>query len=298
MNSRGQEYFQAIAYREELECSWTFHVELRAPRYVSLGSSAILKCDYSVSHEMVHKVEWLRHGKKIFQYVKGRRPPFRNYTIPGAHMDWTSSNERQLSVRNLDFDASGAYSCEVTTETPIYTKPSEEREMTVVQSQMEDPRISFRKPTYSVGDWIEVNCTSAPANPTPHVTWLLNGKQVEKEALKSFKQKRTSTVTTQLRFQIQEDHREQLELTCLATIPNFLGHDATNTEYADHRAQSIAIEVKSPPPELNTISDHSRSSSCQTSMSPLQCLAFLLLLVCCQTSLANRSSNFFLADSL
>ncbi|RZF39880.1 hypothetical protein LSTR_LSTR016887 [Laodelphax striatellus] len=67
--------------------SWTFHVELRAPRYVSLGSSAILKCDYSVSHEMVHKVEWLRHGKKIFQYVKGRRPPFRNYTIPGAHMD-------------------------------------------------------------------------------------------------------------------------------------------------------------------------------------------------------------------
>ncbi|XP_075225627.1 uncharacterized protein LOC142326797 [Lycorma delicatula] len=248
-----------LTSRDHLSCfvlaclvlrSWGFHVELRAPRYVSLGNSAMLKCDYSVPHELLHKVEWLRHGRKIFQYVKGRRPPFRNYTIPGAYIDWNSSNERQLFLRSLDFEASSVYSCEVTTETPIYTKPSEEREITVVQSQLEDPRISFRKPVYNVGDWLEVNCTSAPATPTPHVTWLLNGKQVDESNVKSFRQQMTSTVTAQLRFQIQEDHREQLELTCLATIPNFLGHSASHTDYADHRAQSVAVEVISSPQQV------------------------------------------------
>lgn len=43
---------------------------------------------------------------------------------------------------------------------------------------MEDPRITFRKPEYTVGDWLQVNCTSASARPTPDVTWLLNGKKV------------------------------------------------------------------------------------------------------------------------
>lgn len=46
------------------------------------------------------------------------------------------------------------------------------------ENQVEIPRITFRKPVYMVGDWLEVNCTSGTATPTPHITWLLNGKKV------------------------------------------------------------------------------------------------------------------------
>ncbi|KAK9503211.1 hypothetical protein O3M35_011829 [Rhynocoris fuscipes] len=81
-------------------------------------------------------------------------------------------------LKELDFDASGMYSCEVSTDTPIYTKPSDDQELTVMQGQLEDPHISFGKPTYTVGEWLQVNCTSGPARPTPDVTWLINGKQV------------------------------------------------------------------------------------------------------------------------
>lgn len=34
------------------------------------------------------------------------------------------------------------------------------------------------KPEYSVGDQLDMNCTSSPAVPDPEITWILNGKQV------------------------------------------------------------------------------------------------------------------------
>jgi hypothetical protein len=64
-----------------------FTVELRVPRYVMLGGSALLQCEYSVGLEQLHRVEWLRNDKKLFQFVKGRTPPFRNFTTPGAELD-------------------------------------------------------------------------------------------------------------------------------------------------------------------------------------------------------------------
>jgi hypothetical protein len=64
-----------------------FTVELRLPRYVILGGSAVLLCEYSVENDQLHRVEWLRNRNKLFQYVKGRTPPFRNYSIPGAELD-------------------------------------------------------------------------------------------------------------------------------------------------------------------------------------------------------------------
>jgi hypothetical protein len=54
---------------------------------VVVGDSALLQCDYSVSIEHLHRVDWLRNGKKIFQFVQGRNPPFRNFSIPGAELD-------------------------------------------------------------------------------------------------------------------------------------------------------------------------------------------------------------------
>ncbi|KAJ9585443.1 hypothetical protein L9F63_002751, partial [Diploptera punctata] len=79
-------------------------------------------------------------------------------------------------LRNLEFQASGFYSCEVSTETPIYTKPSNDQELTVVQSQRNAPQLLTAKPAYKVGETLEANCTSSPARPTAHVTWLVNGK--------------------------------------------------------------------------------------------------------------------------
>ena len=64
-----------------------FIVELKVPRYVMLGGSALLQCEYNVLLDHLHRVEWLRDRQKIFQFVKGRTPAFRNFSIPGAELD-------------------------------------------------------------------------------------------------------------------------------------------------------------------------------------------------------------------
>ncbi|GFG40693.1 hypothetical protein Cfor_04017 [Coptotermes formosanus] len=69
-----------------------FIVELKLPRYVMVGDSALLQCDHNVRMEHLHRVNWLRNGKKIFQFVKGRTPPFSNFSIPGAELDQVRHN--------------------------------------------------------------------------------------------------------------------------------------------------------------------------------------------------------------
>lgn len=60
---------------------------LRAPRYVMVNGTATLKCEYDVNENQVYKVEWLKGGNKIYQFIKGRNPPFNNFTIVGADID-------------------------------------------------------------------------------------------------------------------------------------------------------------------------------------------------------------------
>ncbi|CAB0000839.1 unnamed protein product [Nesidiocoris tenuis] len=64
-----------------------FHVSLKAPRYADVGGQVVLECEYNVHPDQLHKVEWLKGGRKLFQYVKGRTPPFRNFSTPGAVLD-------------------------------------------------------------------------------------------------------------------------------------------------------------------------------------------------------------------
>ncbi|XP_066908184.1 uncharacterized protein [Halyomorpha halys] len=262
-------WFALVSYL--ITGAFCFHVELQVPRYADVGGHVLLKCEYNVPSEELHKVEWLKGSKKLFQYVKGRTPPFRNYTITGAVLDWKHSNERQLMLKDLDFDASGQYSCEVSTDTPIFTKPSNDEELIVMQHQLEGPHISFGKPEYRVGEALQVNCTSGPARPTPDVTWLINQKQADESLMRTFPEESPDSVTVQLAFLVEERHREGLELTCISTIPAFLGHHARHSQYADHRSHTIKVEVlPNTPPE--PMVENSCSSQSQN-------LPFLLLLI-------------------
>lgn len=59
-------------------------VSLEMPNFASRGSSVVLHCQHNVKPDLLYKVEWLRNRDKIFQYVRERTPPFKNYTVEGA----------------------------------------------------------------------------------------------------------------------------------------------------------------------------------------------------------------------
>lgn len=44
--------------------------------------------------------------------------------------------------------------------------------------QTEPPSIYFGKSQYYIGEKLTANCTTTKARPSPHITWLINGRKV------------------------------------------------------------------------------------------------------------------------
>ncbi|KAM3964172.1 uncharacterized protein ACR2FA_001653 [Aphomia sociella] len=166
---------RAIAVRGHTEV----RVELQMERWAARGGSVRLRCVHDVPPHLLDKVVFLRHGTKIFQYIRDRKPPYRNFTTPGAVLNIALATENSIILQNLDFAASGSYSCEVSLDTPIYTKASSEKQLTVFHPQKHHPRIDFPTRYLSFGETLRANCTTAPALPAPHITWFINGKKMD-----------------------------------------------------------------------------------------------------------------------
>ncbi|XP_058063247.1 uncharacterized protein LOC131213255 [Anopheles bellator] len=157
----------------------TVNVQLVVKKYVERGSAVALYCENDVLPDILYKVTFLKEESKIFEYIKGRSPPYRNYSIPGAEIDWKKVTPSTLTLKNVDYDASGSYYCEVSTDTPIFTKASNDEMLHVMLPQKGPPTIEFAKKQLYYGDTLIANCTTSRARPQPHITWLINGKQVE-----------------------------------------------------------------------------------------------------------------------
>ncbi|TDG51994.1 hypothetical protein AWZ03_001664 [Drosophila navojoa] len=140
---------------------------------------------YSLTRVLI--VTWLKVEKgKFFEFINGRNPPFRNSTIEGAEIDWENSNETQVTLKDVQFDLSGQFYCEVSTDTPIFTKASADELMSVFLPQTGPPTIKFRKRTpFAVGEKLFALCNTTRGRPAPHVTWLINGKKVEEKYIRT-----------------------------------------------------------------------------------------------------------------
>lgn len=63
-------------------------VELIAPQYVKYHNSAELYCNHTVSDNLLHKIEFMKNNKRIFQYIKERNPPYiRTPRLDGAELE-------------------------------------------------------------------------------------------------------------------------------------------------------------------------------------------------------------------
>ncbi|XP_045532678.1 uncharacterized protein LOC123720192 [Pieris brassicae] len=171
-------------------------VKLVAPSWVARGSSAKLRCLHQVPPQLLYKVEFLRSGAKILQYVRERVPPYTNYTFQGGKVNMSLVTENSITLENLDPTASGLYWCEVSLETPIFTAASPPHQLTVVYSQKHPPIITFGKPDVVVGGLLRANCTSAPAAPAPKLIWYIDNEKVPEDSIKYFSYRVSSSTRT------------------------------------------------------------------------------------------------------
>ncbi|KAK6627483.1 hypothetical protein RUM44_009961 [Polyplax serrata] len=70
------------------------------PHYVEKGRSVILYCNYSLPLRELYKIEWQKNDKKIYQYVKVRKQPMRNFTIPGGTFDFYDSIDWSTQIKH------------------------------------------------------------------------------------------------------------------------------------------------------------------------------------------------------
>ncbi|VVC91584.1 unnamed protein product [Leptidea sinapis] len=74
-------------------------VRITAPSWVARGSSATLRCLHQVPPQLLYKVEFLRTGAKVLQYVRERVPPYTNYTFQGGKVNVPEDAIKYFSYR-------------------------------------------------------------------------------------------------------------------------------------------------------------------------------------------------------
>ncbi|CAH0714251.1 unnamed protein product, partial [Brenthis ino] len=171
-------------------------VRIVAPSWVPRGSSATLRCMHQVPPQLLYKVEFLRAGSKLLQYVRERRPPYTNYTFLGGKINMSLVTENSVTLEDLDPIASGLYWCEVSLEAPIFTAASPPHQLTIVYPQKHPPIITFGNPDVVVGGLLRANCTSAPAAPAPKLTWYIDNEKVPDESTRYFSYRVSSSTRT------------------------------------------------------------------------------------------------------
>ncbi|XP_072939106.1 uncharacterized protein [Epargyreus clarus] len=246
---------RAIAARGHTEV----RVELQMERWAARGGSVRLRCAHDVPHHLLDKVVFLRQGTKIFQYIRDRKPPYRNFTTPGAVLNIALATENSIILQNLDFAASGTYSCEVSLDTPIYTKASSEKQLTVFHPQKHHPRIDFPTSYLSFGETLRVNCTTAPALPAPHITWFINGVKMDELAAHSHKYRIPMGERNNRRLQRMYEHDTSLTSPPPVLALTHMSHVATRLPGCSLKESQMA-EMKEVE-ESNVILGSSRHKS-------------------------------------
>ncbi|XP_022919718.1 uncharacterized protein [Onthophagus taurus] len=145
------------------------------PKVVQRGGYSTLSCSYDLGESQLYTVKWYRGQHEFYRYTPSEHPSTKTFPFRGVNVDidLDLSNEHQVVLRNVDFQLSGKFSCEVTTETPILTVTADTN-MTVVVLPEHPPSLTTDKSFYVVGDVLKVNCSSSPARPAVILSFLMN----------------------------------------------------------------------------------------------------------------------------
>lgn len=88
------------------------------------------------------------------------------------------SSANTVLLLSLNLNSAGNYRCEVSAEAPLFNTVSQRSRMEIIVLPNSPPRISGAKPTYHVGDLVQVNCTSDKSKPAASLHWYINGREV------------------------------------------------------------------------------------------------------------------------
>ena len=89
---------------------------------------------------------------------------------PGVH---------QMALQEVELTTSGRFMCQITMDSPPFEFVEDGGRLTVISLPERFPVISGNKgQTYTLGDWVDLNCTCFETYPAASIRWFINGKEV------------------------------------------------------------------------------------------------------------------------
>merc|ERR1719334_1777281 len=200
------------------------------PQYGVEGKHAVLYCSYR-SVQPVYSVRWYKNGKEFFSYLPGKPEPITIHDVEGITLDrQRQSNEYTVYLSHLSQASTGRYRCEVSEEGPMFATDSAYADLLVVVTPQNGPSISGHgNKRYSVGETLDLNCSSEATLPPANLTWYINQRPVSPEQLNKYpiinmtvaKDETLHTAILGLRHTIQRSdfgHGKIVTVKCVASI--------------------------------------------------------------------------------
>lgn len=221
-----------------------FEVPLHVPR----GDRAVLKCEFDLQGERLYSVKWYKGGREFFRYVPNERPMKQSYNVTGIEVDHEASTGQQVVLKDVTLATSGRYKCEVLAEAPAFNTLVEYAILTVVAIPKEKPIVQGAQERYRPGDYVRVNCTSAPSKPAATLTWFINDNIVPSEYLVRYPPimlpDGLEQSTQGLHFKATHEHfpHNIMSLRCAASI-GFFYNKTEETSLETHRP-ALSLESR------------------------------------------------------
>ncbi|XP_054277274.1 uncharacterized protein LOC128996162 [Macrosteles quadrilineatus] len=190
-------------------------LRLVVPEAVRSGEMVRLACNYDLEGAFLYSIKWYRAEEEFYRYLPKEAPPTRVFPLPGIHVDVSRSDDRIVTLLNVDRRSTGEFKCEVSADAPLFHTEIQSATLRVVDVPVGEPEISTKKVRYSSGEQIQVNCTAPPSSPAVNISWYLNNHLEEEAQYTVYSQ---DGLEQALSFLSLEADTGKLHLKCEATM--------------------------------------------------------------------------------
>ncbi|XP_055628354.1 uncharacterized protein LOC129769870 [Toxorhynchites rutilus septentrionalis] len=216
------------------------------PSWVRRGQEAQLHCQYEMEGAPLYSVKWYRGTLEFYRYSPFENPPAKIFPYTGIKVDMTVSNATHVTLRNVGFNLSGNFTCEVTADAPSFYTGVATNVLTVVELPHSPPTLWTEHTKYDPGDILRANCSTPPSKPGATITFLLNSMTVGTEpTVLHPTHDNLHWASRDLNIQLLPSHYStgQLILRCLAEV---------GTIYSEVSQAPLESSRKEPIPERVT----------------------------------------------
>ncbi|XP_060523980.1 uncharacterized protein LOC132700585 [Cylas formicarius] len=260
--STGYAVLVLLIFFFSIEIEGVKDIAVSIPMAARILDTVTLHCNYDLEGEPLYTVKWYKGQNEFYRFIPKELPNTQIFPLPGINVDLSESTPNEIVLRDVQPEVTGRYTCEVSSDAPLFDTKMNSGYMYVVDIPIEDPVLAVEKDLLDIGEVILANCTAPPSFPATNISWYLNGKRITNNYLKQTEvtneiltsiRKRFVT-TSVLKFEVGDSTFEEGKavLSCVASLFNI---------YRGEKKEIIE-EAKPKPRPSSVLGPRGESSDC------------------------------------